>query len=294
MIGRSKGIATAIGALVVCLCSLSPNAFGQAAQGLQIVTKASPASSDWWRSPDIYCPTGKKLLSLGGDTYTSDDGAWGKLLFRGLIPNSTLTGGQSAAQEDKVGVSDKWILRTWAICANALPGLQLVTSTSPYSSASPRTWSVSCPVGKRVIGAGGTISGATRRVMIQEIRPNQTLEQVTVVASEDRDGTSSYWYLIAYAVCAYPPPGLVRITAESPLSSVLSTQVTATCPPEKRLLGVGGGVSSGPAGRIVLEWMASIGNSLESAHAKARWDRYATTSQSINWKLRAHAICADG
>src|SRR3954454_15380370 len=54
----------------------------------------------------------------------------------------------------------------------AVPGLQLVSVTSPINSVAAKAATVTCPSGKFVVSAGGQINtSATGRVALDEITP---------------------------------------------------------------------------------------------------------------------------
>ncbi len=124
---------------------------------------------------------------------------------------------------------------------------------------------------------------------VDEIRPNETLDQVTVVASEDRDGTGEAWSLRAYAICAYAPPGLVRVSATA-ANAWNGTAVVARCPSEKRLLGVGGGVSATDTRGLRIYNMRP---SADLSTATVRVTTKGSTS-GVTGEVRSYAICADG
>jgi hypothetical protein len=255
--------------------------------GLELITK-SAGGSDWWRSPNAYCPGSKTLVGMGSNQTFN-----GHVLFRGLVPiqgnAANPIGAQAAAHEDLTGTTSNWELTTYATCSSLLSGLEVAHTGTSSSSSATRTHTVSCPAGKRVIGAGGTIWYGNGRVKIDEIRPNESLEQVTVYASEDQDGTSANWSLRAYAVCAYAPTGLVRVRAAA-ANGWDRRAVTATCPAEKRLLSVAGGVeSSNPTPMRVYQMMPS----LDLKTATVRVGTHGSTSGATG-EVRAYAICADG
>jgi hypothetical protein len=256
--------------------------------GLELITKPSGSSSTWWRSPDAFCPGSKTLVGMGS-SHTWDP----HVLFRGLVPIKgnapNPMGAEGSAQEDLTGTSANWELTTYATCSNLLSGLELAHTGSSYSSSSTRTHTVSCPAGKRVIGAGGTIWQGEGRVKVDEIRPNESLEQVTVYASEDQDGTSANWSLRAYAVCAYAPTGLVRVRAAA-ANGWDRRAVTATCPSEKRLLSVAGGVEA--TNRTPMR-VYQMQPSLDLKTATVRVGTHGSTSGATG-EVRAYAICADG
>lgn len=88
-------------------------------------------------------------------------------------------------------------------------GLVRVTNTTVNDSNSPKSLSINCPAGKKVVGTGFDINGATSGVS-----PNATksvaIDQVTVPASlgsatfsgYEQDATALNWTLTGYVLCA--------------------------------------------------------------------------------------------
>jgi hypothetical protein len=87
----------------------------------------------------------------------------------------------------------------------AVAGLQLVSVESLINSIAAKSATVSCPSGKKVIGAGGQINtAASGQVVLDEITPLPNLTGVSVVGVETGGGTTSNWSVKAYAICATP------------------------------------------------------------------------------------------
>ena len=59
----------------------------------------------------------------------------------------------------------------------AVPGLQLVTATSANNSSIVKQAIAFCPAGKKLIGTGGQITGATGQAVIDDLTPNSTLTE---------------------------------------------------------------------------------------------------------------------
>ncbi|MGH3713013.1 MAG: hypothetical protein ACRDT4_06055 [Micromonosporaceae bacterium] len=256
-----------------------------AVQGLQLVWSESDYSSTWWRSPDAYCPSGKSLVGMGTWLDYNDN-----ILFRGLVPiqgnASNPIGAQAAAHEGLNGTAQQWRQTTYAICGYTPSGLVKIESGSPSSSTNLKTWTASCPSGKKVLGAGGTVHYGDGRVKVDEIRPNETLDQVTVTASEDQYGTGESWSVRAYAICAYPPPGLVRV--RSAVSNGWNRSVGVSCPSEKVLLSVAGGVTANDMRRLRVTHLYPFDT--DAAEAEVRTN----STSGLTGEVRAYAICADG
>jgi hypothetical protein len=61
---------------------------------------------------------------------------------------------------------------------------------------------VSCRTGKKVVGAGGDITGGVGRVVMDDITPDSSLSNVRVAAHNTQAGPVGDWVLRAYAICA--------------------------------------------------------------------------------------------
>jgi len=109
------------------------------------------------------------------------------------------------------------------------------------------------------------------------------------VASEDQDGTTSSWSLRAYAVCAVAPPGLIRVRTVA-ANGWDARSVVAQCPSEKRLLGVGGGVSANDMRALRIFDMEP---SWDLTSATVRVTTKGSTS-GVTGEVLSYAICADG
>jgi hypothetical protein len=170
--------------------------------------------------------------------------------------------------------------------ASAIPGLERVFATSPNNSVG-KSVSAACPGGKNVVGAGAELGNpAPGAVVIDDLTPNSTLTTVTVTALEDDGGTGSNWFVRAYAICAFPPSGLQRVTATSPSNSS-NKAVGALCPSGKRVFGTGGDITGG-GGDVVLNAITP-NSALTSVTVSGFEDEGGTLS---NWFVRAYAICA--
>jgi hypothetical protein len=168
----------------------------------------------------------------------------------------------------------------------AVTGLEQVVASSP-SNSSNKSVSVSCPLGKRVVGAGGDLNGGFGQVVLGFVRPDATLTGVTVQGREDENGTANNWFVRAFAICATPPPGLERVSAASPSDSS-NKAVTATCPAGKELLGTGAEIEGGRGQAAPNDVIP--GSTLKAVTVRGLEDENGT---GVNWRARAFAICAN-
>jgi hypothetical protein len=172
--------------------------------GQEIVSATSPNDSTN-KVVSAACPGSKRTIGTGVEVI----GEPGQILLDRIVPNTgtnpatALTGVSAAAFEDETGTTGNWQLRAIAVCANPPPGLELVTALSDTDS-DPSSVPANCPAGKNLLGTGGEIRGADGQVVLDDLRPSPQLQGTTVTALEDDTGTTQFWRLLSYAICANP------------------------------------------------------------------------------------------
>lgn len=257
----------------------------QAVPGLSTHTVVTTASSAAVKSIYASCPAGKRVIGGGGIV----DGADGKAWITSEYPVA-LAGGdrfEVAAVETDDGYAGNWWLRAFAICADPVPGLQIVSATRPASSLSSQSYSAACPSGKRMIGAGGRVNNPAGQVALQTVSTTvPAADQALVAAREDGDGYAGTWSVTAYAVCANPVAGFSIVSGTSAWDPTDVKIATATCPagsqPHGPLFSIGTG-----KGGVVLETVRP-GGTLGSVTVVAREE----TAVAENWSVSALALCA--
>lgn len=166
----------------------------------------------------------------------------------------------------------------------AVPGDELIVSSSGRTSHHTRIGAASCPSGKQVIGAFAYPRGNRRDVLISALVPSAT--SVVAIANEDEDGTDDEWGLIVEAVCALPVPGHTIVTASSDTTSS-NKQVRATCPPGKKLLTAGWNTRG--AGQVHVNQVAQSPD-LSSVAVTGMED---PDGYAGDWRLTTYAVCSD-
>jgi hypothetical protein len=96
---------------------------------------------------------------------------------------------------------DSWQDRASAVCADPLPGLVRVFTSSAASSANSETATASCPVGTVLTGTGAETLSSGGQGAAESIEPNRFINGVTVRATEISP-TSLNWTATAFAICA--------------------------------------------------------------------------------------------
>ena len=264
-----------------------------AVPGWQLVNSPSESSSLLYKLNSTSCPSGKEALGAGG----SIGGGAGQVgMTRMLSGGGPPAGGSLVSYEDDDGgFSGTWSQTAWAVCAYPLSGLQRVTAHSAFSSTAVKASSVSCPAGKRVVGAGfdhtAIIDPQFMGVFVlDDLRISESLTSVTATSREapGQGGVLGSWRLAVQAVCAFPPPGLQFVSNLSARDSVSPKNATAVCPVGKRVLGVGGEITGG-RGEVRFETLRPYAFFGQGALVNAIEDQDGATAA---WDLRAYAICA--
>jgi hypothetical protein len=259
-----------------------------AVPGLERVA-ASSASNSIDKGAIASCPSGKRVRGAGADI----TGGLGQVVLDDIIPNSPLTSVSVLAREDQDGTTSNWSVSAYAICANAVAGLERVTATTS-GSASFQSANAQCPSGKRLLGMGADISGGAGQVALTGLLPNHLTSaaspagtRATTFSNEDQDGVDANWSVRAYAICATPPAGLEVVASRSPVGSLTSSSAFASCPAGKVLLG-SAGVIAGGFGQVVMDDLTPS-SSLTGNSVVGMEDQDGSTT---NWSVEADAICA--
>jgi hypothetical protein len=180
-------------------------------------TDSAPSGFKRLSARDARCPDGKKVLSAGGQVSGANGlPQRGNVIIDDITPSADLTGVNVTAWEDATGTTDNWRLLAFLVCADPLPGLELVTSTSYVNSFAYKSATVTCSAGKRVLsaagditgpnGIGGDTSGAVGSGLIDQMSfTSSPLPEGTMVAARKVGGGPSFnetWFPHAYAICA--------------------------------------------------------------------------------------------
>jgi hypothetical protein len=85
-------------------------------------------------------------------------------------------------------------------------GLQEISSTGPSNSTGSKSFQVDCPSGKRAIGGGGTLLGATTNTFLSTSRPSDAGTGWVAAGRESSAGNAGNWAMQAWVVCATVAP----------------------------------------------------------------------------------------
>jgi hypothetical protein len=247
-----------------------------AVPGLQVVSATSALNSNTLKAVTATCPSGKRVVGTGFQLL----GGQGDVILDDVLP--TATNVTVSAGEDQDGTVANWKITALAVCANPLPGLEIVTVTSAFGQSTGKSASAFCPGGKRVIGTGAALTNGFGQVSVGNLTMSST--GVFAFGIDDQDGYTGSWSITAYAICANPLPGLTFVTGASAFDSTTSKLASANCPAGRVALGLGWGMGGGGEAHVNF---AGIGGSGVTLVANEDDDGF-----SGNWQLNPVVICA--
>ena len=131
------------------------------------------------------------------------------------------------------------VLLGGATPAQAIANPTVISVVTAAGAAGNASSTAACPAGLNLVGAGGRIAGAAGLVTMTDVIPDVAGNQVTVNGNEAGAGTGAAWAVEAVAICDPVIVGVVRVSAVSPLDGVASKAVTAFCPVNTSLTGLG-------------------------------------------------------
>jgi hypothetical protein len=183
----------------------------------------------------------------------------------------------------------------------ALPGLERISETGVYDSATSKFVATGCPEGKTLIGAGGRIRAETSppgwigtlqsgQVALTRIVPFPSLTGVTVAGAEVVPNTLTNWAVQSYGLCQSQLGQVEQVSAASVNTSGSRKLAQVACPTGKRVVGAGGSIGSpvSDSGKVTLMRISPNGE-LTDVTVEAKEVGTGTTS---DWQAFAYALCA--
>lgn len=174
----------------------------KAPAGLSYVDSRTSYTSVTPRSRQVVCPTGKKLIGVGGRINGADHkaGINSVTVDSALLKSATVRGSRAAA------TSAEWSVVSFGVCTRPL-GQTLREGPWTYvpGPALSKTVAVSCPRGTRSFGAGVRLHGTDAtldRLVPTKLRPTPDSVGAEATVSELVPGTPAAWYLKAQVICA--------------------------------------------------------------------------------------------
>jgi hypothetical protein len=174
------------------ICARSP-------AGLEYVSFQSARDSSAFKQARARCSPGKRVVSAGARIHGGD----GNVVLLRFTPGQDIV--EVEAVEDEGGHAGDWMVWAHAVCADPLPGIELVVSTTPPDSDDVANGAV-CPAGKQLHGFGSAMNGEAPADWGQAIHtaayPDAALTTATTVVVEDPTGIANDWFTSIVAVCA--------------------------------------------------------------------------------------------
>ena len=276
--------------MVVAATTLTATPASAAVPGLIFVTAATGFDSNVYKAVRVFCPNGLKVIGGGYQLV----GAEGSVVLDDFIPSedSVLVGAGEVVGvgEPSDGTTASWQVRATAVCANALPGYQIVSATSQFrtDNGHARAVTATCPAGTLVVGGGESLSNGFGQVSPTDLQFGTNT--VYAAAAPDDDGYTQPWSVTAYAICAPAGlPGLQRVYKfPTTQNSDPRRSETAVCPAGQQAIGGGWSVSQG----ILASEVLNIGLTFSGAGATASAAEDAN-GYSQSWGMLAQVVCAD-
>jgi hypothetical protein len=291
-----RRIQLSIGKLVACGALAVGALGGQAGEALAVpglarVDAASVTDSSAGKTVTADCPAGQRVVGGGGDVANGG----GEVVLDRLQPEAAMDGVERfvvGANEDGTGYGDDWQLTAYALCADPLPGQQILSATPPTgSSDSSQGSNVFCPAGQGQVGWGGRVNNGAGQVRITglfQFYVGAPPIGTVLNAREDTDGYADSWSLSSYTVCADGVPETNYYASASAASSQ-DKSATVACPPGTQVHAAGGNLLQGATSptSLVIDGM-TVDPSLSSVTVDAAEDE---TGTSANWTVIANALC---
>ena len=161
---------------------------------IQVIATSGSSSVD--KFVTATCPAGKRLVASGADVLSGR----GNVMIEQMVPDLT-TNSVTVLGHEQNPTPDNWQDRASAVCADPLPGLVRVFTTSASNSTNSKTATASCPAGTVLTGTGAETLSSGGQAAVESIEPNAFINGVTARGTEIRP-TSLNWTVTAFAICA--------------------------------------------------------------------------------------------
>jgi hypothetical protein len=185
-----------------------------------------------------------------------------------------------------------WKLRVRVLCASALTGYEVVPFETAADSVAWKQLQMSCPAGKKALGAGWSVLDGTGGILEGEalyFGPSYDGSS-WLVNARNKSSFASSWKLKGQLVCAPGSSlsGYEVVTRETPVDGTSRKQLQAACSTGKTALGAGWGVLDSTGVTLdgaALQFEPGYDGSTWLTNAK----NYSTYVPS--WKLWVRLIC---
>ncbi len=216
--------------------------------GYEVVTSETQVDSNSSKQLRVACPTGRKALSGGWSVLDSTGG-----ILEGSATYSAPSWDGTEWMVNARNLStyaSTWKLQVRVLCASALTGYEVVPFETAVDSVAGKQLQMSCPAGKKALGAGWSVLDSTNIILEGEalyFGPSYD-GSGWLVNARNTSSFASSWKLKGQLLCALESSlsGYEVVTTESPVDGTSWKQVQAACSTGKKALGAGWGVSTAP------------------------------------------------
>jgi hypothetical protein len=266
-----------------------------AVSGLEVVQRFSDSNSVSPKSATARCPNGKVVLGGGGGLVWTKQVQTREVVLTRMEPVHSDDGSFRdyyivTGVENTVGEPDDWYLESFAICADPMPGYEIVDDTSITLSDFFIRTEAHCDDDRVVIGTGAKVSTNSGEVGLQVMRASMLETFSYAQAHEDFDGYFDFWNVTAYAVCVDRPAGYEIVQDPSVTDDSESPKLAYTlCPEGTKVHGAGSATGFDAPGHVALTHI------IVNAYGDQRVDSITTevTPTDFDWDFTvAQAICA--
>jgi hypothetical protein len=208
-----------------------------AVTGVQQVTgPLSAVDSQPSKTVKATCPAGKQVIGGGGwvnATVTADSTKVTLVEMQPVHPASGADFYEVTGQEVTPNITTNWWVQAFAMCADPVPGLHIVTFTSSVNAFRADSF---CAPGEVSIGGGGRVNNPANHVALSGVFP-LTTDRFSAAVLPDSAGFAGTWTVTSYAVCAPPPAGYEIAFKNSTGAGTDPTKVAlVNCPAGKHVL----------------------------------------------------------
>ena len=290
---RARGWISVAGVAVLLGTQVAVQATGQPPAAALPGTVVKSESSDFnSTSPKIAaakCPEGKRLIGGGGRVNNGSH-----VLITGLQPVHTnnLDRYEVSAAADETNSSGQWAVQAFAICADPLPELKIISATSELGSANNETEIADCPAQTQALGTGGRINGGHGQVHLNNTSAGSAHGYAR--GQEDSTGFGGNWTVTALVVCAdVPAAGHAVITGFSPQGGSIDRKFAeARCPSGLKVTSGSATISGGDTIRTVIESITPDVLPGGVPSDRVRVIARENSPTSAHWTVQAIASCA--
>jgi hypothetical protein len=162
-----------------------------------------PVPSDSYDSPLrtalATCPAGKRVIGFGGRAAVEPGR---NVALTVLMPSVDLTRVVVQSWAGEGGEPSDWTAEAYAVCADPVPGAEVVRTTAGPDASDAKVATSTCPAGKHLHAIGAGVFNAAGQAWYAGIYPSADLATGTALPVEDPTGWAYPWFVTSAGICA--------------------------------------------------------------------------------------------